>query len=1472
MRGKINAGRYIGLTSLCLLTSVMLAACGGGGGGTGSQTPGGNPPPPPPPVVPTISVSGGGIKGPLAYAPLDFYEFDGSRSNFQSSLPVASGLTNAQAGFEGVLVPAPNPPYFLVFTANVNTIDLTTGVSPVITRMKTIVTQDMLSKGYPIYATPLTTIAVDLAIANALSTKPPYDFTKQPNLVDNFLLALPIAAHQVTSSLGFGLSGEVDIFRTWPVVGDDSSQAVLQATAEYRIAVEALSTLAYTVAQSAGTSADAVISALAADLGDGIIDGIDVNGQSIPELGATQRALLQNADPGALTIPNSSTLVNDVENLLATEAVSIGATADTTALSNGSIQIIVQPAQLNPDRDGDGVLNAVDAFPDDAARDTDSDGDGTADDVYVLDGNLRRTGAIDALASDTDDDNDGLLDTAELVLGTHSKLADSDNDGLLDSIEITALGSTVTIAYGDYAGTYNGSGTDPLIADSDSDGLLDGIEFATAGSTIVITEGANAGTYTGTGTNPVVADSDGDGLNDGTEANLGSNPLVTDSDGDGVIDGVDNCPAVANADQLDSNGDGVGNQCSSDLSGSWKTGMLTTSLTWNGCEAGLLNSSRDEYLSIHQDAMGNLISVDQYGQSLTGTIIPGTNTFSLSGANSSIDPRSGATTSRDMNISGRQHPDGSVSGSFVVLDKIDGTATCQQNGDFTAAFVYQHSGSENYDGLYALEYLDRARLLNGKNVQNNSVMQLQFSATDVTVHDPHPGASVLSSSYDPATGIFQVTTVKDKVQDWNFDSINDLVRETSTLTGIMLRAPGDTSGAALTFARRIDTSVYPNISVYDAAVSPQLVLEERREGYGYNIASNAFNQTLTRPNLDGSLMQVDRIGLHNPVLTVNTAQSALRFAAYTGTDTSVAPLCSADFETNMLVVDQYPQADMASEALRSGEYSTVACDAGVAGTLLSGNVYTLAIIDDQGTPLDTLDDQIVYSLQHTAQPTDVAQSAIPDRRDLRLDTAAPSQTESSSHIAIDGFINPNSPHTLSWADIGANEYRLRFREYDPVLGTRSHHQVQLSSTTNSVVMPAGVLSSRNYFELELSARFDNASTGDSAWSSSRHIIVQPALSGLLNVELRHNVSGETLYFQLALQRGFASSTLCNITHSNIPLYCHSYVMYVDWMTDAITLLLRDTNDQLGTTDPSTVLMNLQFSDPRSASVTLGDYSGTAQVVTTELVAHTQIAADGTQGTLFQLQNPLPLFNNGQLDSASGLVNLDGLGSTVQSLWNDSDADPTTDFSAVARQSWAGDSIDTVPAMIANEILFDSSSATAASNVLPNGGYSVSLANQSESGASDMQYQLTYTAADASAVQGPQRNAINVNGIVAGVDSGDTLATAINTPAVFNLDWNSAAAATTGWTIIVRQLDADGSITGVAGTPLPGVEWRTRSMQAATDPALSNNAGTWSWINDGTLNMMQRLLPGDIVQVQLQSNDASNATQGVSESILLQIAP
>lgn len=64
-------------------------------------------------------------------------------------------------------------------------------------------------------------------------------------------------------------------------------------------------------------------------------------------------------------------------------------------------------------------------------------------------------------------------------------------------------------------------------------------------------------------------DDDGDGL---------GNPCDGDDDGDGLVDAVDNCPEVANPDQLDRDGDGLGFACDHDEQVAW----FGEQLAWRG--------------------------------------------------------------------------------------------------------------------------------------------------------------------------------------------------------------------------------------------------------------------------------------------------------------------------------------------------------------------------------------------------------------------------------------------------------------------------------------------------------------------------------------------------------------------------------------------------------------------------------------------------------------------------------------------------------------------------------------------------------------------------------------------------------------------------------------------------------------------------------------------------------------------------
>ena len=114
------------------------------------------------------------------------------------------------------------------------------------------------------------------------------------------------------------------------------------------------------------------------------------------------------------------------------------------------------------DRDGDGALNASDAFPDDAAEtaDTDSDTVGDNTDNCPSDANADQLDLdSDSLgdACDADRDGDGILNTVEIAVGTDpDDSSDGDaaellvlqglNGGSGDAVSVPALGGFGLIA------------------------------------------------------------------------------------------------------------------------------------------------------------------------------------------------------------------------------------------------------------------------------------------------------------------------------------------------------------------------------------------------------------------------------------------------------------------------------------------------------------------------------------------------------------------------------------------------------------------------------------------------------------------------------------------------------------------------------------------------------------------------------------------------------------------------------------------------------------------------------------------------------------------------------------------------------------------------------------------------------------------------------------------------------------------
>jgi hypothetical protein len=155
----------------------------------------------------------------------------------------------------------------------------------------------------------------------------------------------------------------------------------------------------------------------------------------------------------------------------------------------------------DPDRDGDGIANASDNCQNTPNPDqANMDGDNMGGD-----------------ACDLDRDGDGRLNTVDAFPDDPLNWTEVDHDGVADTVD-------------NCVGWYN-----PDQTDLDGDGLGDDCD----------------------------TDRDGDGYAD-TQDVYPDDPtrhLDDDRDDDGVVDTDDNCVAVANADQADADGDGIGDVC-----------------------------------------------------------------------------------------------------------------------------------------------------------------------------------------------------------------------------------------------------------------------------------------------------------------------------------------------------------------------------------------------------------------------------------------------------------------------------------------------------------------------------------------------------------------------------------------------------------------------------------------------------------------------------------------------------------------------------------------------------------------------------------------------------------------------------------------------------------------------------------------------------------------------------------------------
>ncbi|WP_445359972.1 PQQ-binding-like beta-propeller repeat protein [Microbulbifer sp. EKSA005] len=364
------------------LAAVLLIGCGGGGSSDSSPEPD---PTPIPPV--TYSLSGAAVKGPLSFAAYKIHEVSFEAEDLKGDV-VASGETTELGEFTEESLDLPGNGYYLIeFLASDATIDLTTGMAPILPSLSTIVESEALEKSQDIFATPLTTIVVDLIRrANVEDKAGLSDAVKSQSLI-------------VKSQLGFDLLDEVDLFHTPPVAF--GNEADLDSILNYRTASEAAASLVWALKNESDSSTSTALELLVSDLTDGALDGLAEGFDTdVTQVVQDNYDFISRLNIGELDVPHTSDpessdaetplKVGSLIKLLIHETRQYDTSREISALGDKPKYTIIKaigadldgdgtPNEVDNDIDNDGVENENDAFPWDETESSDLDSDGVGD-------------------------------------------------------------------------------------------------------------------------------------------------------------------------------------------------------------------------------------------------------------------------------------------------------------------------------------------------------------------------------------------------------------------------------------------------------------------------------------------------------------------------------------------------------------------------------------------------------------------------------------------------------------------------------------------------------------------------------------------------------------------------------------------------------------------------------------------------------------------------------------------------------------------------------------------------------------------------------------------------------------------------------------------------------------------------------------------------------------------------------------
>lgn len=337
--------------SVLFLCTLLLGACTGGGDDQFQAE-----------EAPAAPYSGMAVDGLVVGAEVNLYVIDFTSQDLKGEL-ISSGSTDSSGSITGVAL---TEPYFLSgpFLLEVTGGSELNNSIPVFSTLRTTATADQIRGINSYHATVLTTFVLELARLDI-----------QTNSDTDFSDVLAEQQEIVKQRFGLGLLDSLDLFTAPIIFEEDFGQedAPLSAGNRATNALNMRTANAVLVAlvdqlleQDPNVTANQILDGLAADQLDGAADGM-ADGVSVEALSGIDPQLLYTvlsmspAQLQALVIPGTNRTIAEMNELLVEETAVLDSSLEVGLLPLPAIKQVVPGV----DRDGDGIIDGQDLYPDD---------------------------------------------------------------------------------------------------------------------------------------------------------------------------------------------------------------------------------------------------------------------------------------------------------------------------------------------------------------------------------------------------------------------------------------------------------------------------------------------------------------------------------------------------------------------------------------------------------------------------------------------------------------------------------------------------------------------------------------------------------------------------------------------------------------------------------------------------------------------------------------------------------------------------------------------------------------------------------------------------------------------------------------------------------------------------------------------------------------------------------------------------